>query len=45
MVQDSHRATKFGDGGERQRIKEHVRLMLRKLVSKTQKSSRHKTSE
>ncbi len=36
MVRDSRHATKLEDDGERQRVKEHVRLMLLKLAVKTQ---------
>jgi hypothetical protein len=45
MVRDSCHATKLEDGGERQRVKDHVRLMLRKLVSKSQQPSDHKRPE
>jgi hypothetical protein len=45
MVRDGRHATKPEDGGERQRVKEHVRVMLRKLVSKTQQRSDHKRPE
>jgi hypothetical protein len=45
MVRDGRHATKLEDGGERQRVKEHVRLMLRKLASRSQKPSEHKRPE
>jgi hypothetical protein len=45
MVRDGRQATKPEDGGERQRIQEHVRMMLRKLISKSQKPSDHKHPE
>jgi hypothetical protein len=45
MVQDGRRATKPEDGGERQRIKDHVRLMLQKLAMKTQQPSDQKSPE
>jgi hypothetical protein len=43
MVQDGRHATKPKDGGERQRIQEHVRSMLRKLPSKSQQPSDQKS--
>jgi hypothetical protein len=45
MVRDGRHATKPEDGGERQHVKEHVRLMLQKLVSKPQKPSDYKRPE
>ena len=45
MVRDSRHAAKPEDSGERQRVKEHVRSMLRKLASKSQKPSDHKRPE
>jgi hypothetical protein len=45
MVRDGRHATESEDGSERQRVKEHVRLMLRKLISKSQKPSDHKRPE
>jgi hypothetical protein len=37
--------TKPEDGGERQRVKDHVRLMLQKLAMKTQQPSDQKSPE
>jgi hypothetical protein len=45
MVQGGRHATKPEDGGERQRIQEHVRLMLQKLAMKTQQPSDQKSPE
>lgn len=45
MVRGGRHVTKPEDGGEHQRVKEHVRSMLRKLVSKSQKPSDHKRPE
>ena len=45
MVRDGRHATKPEVDGERQRVKEHVRLMLRKLASRSQKPSDHKRPE
>jgi hypothetical protein len=45
MVRDGRHATKSEDDGERQRVKEHVRSMLQKLVSKNQQPAEHKRPE
>ena len=45
MVRDGRHATKPEIGGERQRVKEHVRSMLQKLVSKNHQPSEHKRPE
>ncbi len=45
MVRDSRHAAKLEDSGERQRVKEHVRSILQKLVSKNQQLSDHKRPE
>jgi hypothetical protein len=45
MVRNGRHATKPEDGGECQRIKEHVRLVLRKLASRSQKPSNQKSPE
>jgi hypothetical protein len=45
MVRDGRHATKPEDDGERQRVKEHVKSMLQKLVSKNQQPSDHKRPE
>jgi hypothetical protein len=43
MVRDSRYATKPEDGGERQRVKDHVKSMLRELAMKTQQPSDKKS--
>jgi hypothetical protein len=42
MVQDCRHPNRLGDRGERQRVKDHVKSMLRKLVSKAQRPSDQK---
>jgi hypothetical protein len=45
MVQGGRHATKPEDGGERHRVKDHVKSMLRKLAMKTQQPSDQKSPE
>jgi hypothetical protein len=44
-VQDCRHPNRLGDRSERQRVKDHVKSMLRKLAMKTQQPSDQKSPE